>query len=624
MILVGHPAGIISIGIVGQGQKMIPLVLAAFVAAQQGLEGTGPSHVSLDGFLDRSSHPWGPQRDLIEHSLEVGLTAKFSDAGDELDRLYVCLHKCNNEQRCPARLEDRIGMARQLSSSLQAPLIVSTWLDVIEASLTVDADAVPQLCVGSSRSAGKLYLIGTDQGRRAFPNVPVSASVSLHSYLASTAAGDGDPEVMSIEWPLHRSSSDSESVVLRRYDRSERGVAELVSKWRNVSGAIHLPSREAADALDAAGRHFSSAFLIWRTAPYDSTRRAAPPAMRATKIGLESSHHNSHQAVGGGEQEVRGGGGGVLEFVRASLAPNTASRAAAWLATVSQRTRGLPYIMDLVQLGVDDTAGGIIVALYAIPSRPRPLLADGRADQKRSYELRAEVDCCIVLKDGVLTQSCGKSCGGDKRRRMQSANASAGGKVDVTREMELGLTNAVEKLNTKLETRRRQLRHASAMATSSGGASLIWAIISGLIIVAGTCFTYLATILPATMLPLKNLTRSPPPLCKRRLHLVLLLRGASQPSCNATSPGRRTDRRREKESSCVRLPWLPVSCHARLGRLRNLRGRDASRCAQLRGRHHQHEPGCGFFRSCRFFSQRTSVHRSTTLVGRRQRGYRAA
>ena len=34
-----------------------------------------------------ASHPWAPMQQTIEERLEVGLTAKFSDAGDEVVRI---------------------------------------------------------------------------------------------------------------------------------------------------------------------------------------------------------------------------------------------------------------------------------------------------------------------------------------------------------------------------------------------------------------------------------------------------------------------------------------------------------------------------------------------------------
>merc|ERR1711965_118069 len=105
-------------------------------------------------------------------------------------------------------------MARNLSASLSAPPIVGRWLDVIETAMGTDAEALPQLCVGSSAGAGKLYLVGTPQGgvrtaerTERFPDLPVnSAGATLHSSVLRERAAGGArvTEAVSIEWPLRR------------------------------------------------------------------------------------------------------------------------------------------------------------------------------------------------------------------------------------------------------------------------------------------------------------------------------------------------------------------------------------------------------------------------------------
>jgi hypothetical protein len=201
---------------------------------------------------------------------ELGLTAKFSAdmTQEDLDRAFICFHKCSHVEKCPPDALHKIAAAEHMLSGLDPPPLAHAWLRRISDSLTADGEATPMFCVGfSAPASGKLYLIGSrNASREAFPNLPVSTDTNLFDAIPSTAGGVEEGEVVSLEWR----ASGEKMVVLRHYrSPSDLNTTAMVDTW----AAAHAVKQHTYLNIRSAVTHNTSiqTQLIYRTRAYDPT-----------------------------------------------------------------------------------------------------------------------------------------------------------------------------------------------------------------------------------------------------------------------------------------------------------------------------------------------------------------
>lgn len=178
-----------------------------------------PCVVAIDGQIRHSHAPTPTAAEATQHFHdllanagldephldlgEVGLTAKFSEGGpDVFERFYVCTHKCAYDSDCPPMVE-RAAATRHLLRPLHPPPLAQLWMGMLESELQSRPGRLPQICVGASAGAGKLYVGGTHEGGAGFfPDLPLARNATVHSYCPELADRGGVPEgeLISLEW----------------------------------------------------------------------------------------------------------------------------------------------------------------------------------------------------------------------------------------------------------------------------------------------------------------------------------------------------------------------------------------------------------------------------------------
>ena len=338
---------------------------------------------------------------------EVGVTAKFADGlADDLDRAYVCTHKCAASERCPPT--DKAMWATRLAlRGLDPPPLVEAWLNIIDGELAHRPERLPQLCVGASSDAGKLYLGGLHEGGVGlFPDLPLARNASLHSFLSSyshtprdatKSGGEGggegggeeggggesgaklthaaaaqEGEIVSLEWRVG-DAAGHRRVALRRY-HTPRGMSsmDVMHEWAGEVGARAKPHLlQRAWAAVAQAKSLTALQLIYRTAPYDPSVAARPPPLRPTTVAVEPTVALRRLR----RSELLPAQYRAMQAALAPLfeQPQTMKRAAAWATKAATALAGRSYTMHVAQLSVSAN-GSLVAALYhmAMPaSMPR-------------------------------------------------------------------------------------------------------------------------------------------------------------------------------------------------------------------------------------------------------------
>ena len=343
---------------------VLPTMLVCFLiatktnAASSGVDGATSELLEGIALLQKA----GPSQQAEVHAAlakaHVGLSTKvFADGRAQDNRLSVGVYGCFEPRRCP---DDPVAAAHAIARELNAPPLVSQWIDAYESSLESNEMPLHMLGFGVADDGAKLY-IGRSAHSEEYPALPLGSGGSTGPIFLSDAlklAGLTDGlalEDVSLEWSV---TTPDAGVRVRVY-HSEPSILSALMQW----SAVHKIGRSKLSVWAAQlARAEPNAQLIWSSPRYDPSTLNAPLSLAPTKLAVKASS-------AAGEHSQHAQNTALLALIKPMMTPAAHEAAARWSSWTLGAIGSLPYSADVAQLDVD-AAGGLVAALYMEPVSP--------------------------------------------------------------------------------------------------------------------------------------------------------------------------------------------------------------------------------------------------------------